>query len=184
MRLFVLSVILCFMVPTTVSTKSNSIWWGISLHHHFTQTCQGQVTVGLSPTPPAAAATHLPPVGDTHYLCSPHHCSDGLCRDNNTPFNLLNDYNCKKTTAFAATGGFHFQCTSATRVFIQTCSLFCRDSLLPYDEPTHLRDELVLQSNETSSFLPQCLLWGCQQKKARGSICPKVRYTLQYPDVK
>lgn len=54
--------------------------------------------------PPAAAATHLPSVGDAHYLCSPHHCSDGLCRDNNTPFNLLNDYNCKKkTTAFANT---------------------------------------------------------------------------------
>lgn len=52
--------------------------------------------------PPAAAATHLPSVGDAHYLCSPHHCSDGLCRDNNNRFNLLNDYNCKKTTAFVA----------------------------------------------------------------------------------
>lgn len=52
--------------------------------------------------PPAAAATHLPSVGDAHYLCSPHHCSDGLCRDNNSPFNLLNNYNCKKTTAFVA----------------------------------------------------------------------------------
>lgn len=52
------------------------------------------------PQPPAASATHLLlSVGDTRYLCSPHHCSDGLCRDNNTPFNLLNDYNCENTTA-------------------------------------------------------------------------------------
>ncbi len=45
----------------------------------------------------------FPSVGHARYLCSPHHCSDGLCRDNNTPFNLLNDYSCKKTTAFAST---------------------------------------------------------------------------------
>lgn len=49
LRLFVQNVILCFMVSTTASSKSNSIWWGISLRHRFTETCQGQVTVGLSP---------------------------------------------------------------------------------------------------------------------------------------
>lgn len=46
------------------------------------------------------------------------------------------------------------------------------------DKTTHLPDELVLQSNETSSCLPWCLLWSW---KERGSICPKVRQTLQHP---
>lgn len=39
----------------------------------------------------------------------------------------------------------------------------CRDSILQWDsddEPTHLPDEPVLQSNKTSSFLLWCLLWG------------------------
>lgn len=49
----------------------------------------------------------LPSVGDAHHLCSPHHCSDGLCRDNNSPFNLLNDHNREETTALVCSVSDH-----------------------------------------------------------------------------
>lgn len=183
--LFSFGIILCFIVPTVRSPKSNSIWWGISLYRHFTQTCQGQVTVGLSPAP-AAAATHRPSVGDAHYLCSPHHCSDGLCRHNNTSFSLVNDYSCRKTTAFPV--GFDlrldFYFKSRVKWILKVFTWLGVYTGAMFDWISHLLqvsiDELELWSYEPPVFFLPCRLKVSEEL----CICPKVSHTLQYPSVK
>lgn len=97
-------------------------------------------------------------LGDARYLCSPHQSSDGLCRDNNTPFNLLNDYNCKKTTAFSlppsllwfqARVGSQLFCLRREHVsdmiFIQICFFKC------WWDPTQLPDELEQRDLQLSA---------------------------------
>lgn len=152
----------------------------------------------------------FPSVGDAHYLCSPHHCSDGLCRDNNTPFNLLNDYNCKKTTTSAATvpaliliSGQIFvlvrhKCQQfvvlfTSHIYEQHCYLYRYDpcftgtpscSKTPVmNLPTRLMN-LYFRAMRPPVFCHGVYSEAVKGGRRGGSICPKVRRTLQHPNVK
>lgn len=117
LRVFVHMGILCFMMAAAVSSKSKWIWWGISLRHRFTQTCQGQVTVGgLSPAPSGRSHTSRVCRRRAHLIT----CSDGLCGANNAPFNLLNDYHHKKTNGLTVTVGLWeiFVSISGLRIYL------------------------------------------------------------------